>query len=341
MDIVSGGELYRALKAGVPPDKIVFSGVGKTEEEMVYGLEQSILMFNLESPQEMLALNESAARLGRRAPIAIRVNPDVDPKTHPYISTGLKENKFGIDLEVSESMYVQAREMSNLEIIGVGCHIGSQLTEVSPFLDTLKRLKLLIERLRQQGIQIRYLDLGGGLGITYSEENPPLPSEYARALLEEVDGVDCSLIFEPGRVIVGNAGVLITRVLYTKEGPTKNFLIVDAGMNDLVRPSLYGSYHHVQPVVDHKRPELLADVVGPICETGDFLARDRSLPQIEQGELLAVMSAGAYGFAMSSNYNSRLRPPEIMVRGGNYEVIRARETHEDLLRGERIPDLIN
>ena len=341
MDIVSGGELYRALKAGVPPDKIVFSGVGKTEEEMVYGLEQSILMFNLESPQEMLALNECAARLDRRAPIAIRVNPDVDPKTHPYISTGLKENKFGIDLEVSESMYVQAREMSNLEIVGVGCHIGSQLTEVSPFLDTLKRLKLLIERLRQQGIQIRYLDLGGGLGITYSEENPPLPSEYARALLEEVDGVGCSLIFEPGRVIVGNAGILITRVLYTKEGPTKNFLVVDAGMNDLVRPSLYGSYHHVQPVVDHKRPELLADVVGPICETGDFLARDRSLPQVEQGELLAVMSAGAYGFAMSSNYNSRLRPPEIMVRGDKYEVIRARESYEDLLRGERVPDFIN
>ena len=341
MDIVSGGELYRALKAGVPPDKIVFSGVGKTEEEMIYGLEQSILMFNLESPQEMLALNECAARLGRRAPIAIRVNPDVDAKTHPYIATGLKENKFGIDLEVSESMYVQAREMSNLEIVGVGCHIGSQLTEVSPFLDTLKRLKLLIERLRQQGIQIRYLDLGGGLGITYSEENPPLPSEYARALLDEVDGVDCSLIFEPGRVIVGNAGVLITRVLYTKEGPAKNFLVVDAGMNDLVRPSLYGSYHHVQPVVDHKRPELLADVVGPICETGDFLARDRSLPQIEQGELLAVMSAGAYGFAMSSNYNSRLRPPEIMVRGDKYEVIRARETYEDLLRGERVPDFIN
>ena len=340
MDIVSGGELYRALKAGVPPEKIVFSGVGKSEEEMIYGLEQSILMFNLESPQEMLALNECAARLGRRAPIAIRVNPDVDPKTHPYISTGLKENKFGIDLEVSESMYVQAKEMSNLEVVGVGCHIGSQLTEVSPFLDTLKRLKLLIDRLRQQGIEIRYLDLGGGLGITYSEENPPLPDEYARALLEEVDGVDCSLIFEPGRVIVGNAGVLVTRVLYSKEGPVKNFLVVDAGMNDLIRPSLYGSYHHVQPVVDHKRPELRADVVGPICETGDFLARDRSLPQVEQGELLAVMSAGAYGFAMSSNYNSRLRPAEIMVRGDKYEVIRARETYEDLLRGERVPDFI-
>ena len=341
MDIVSGGELYRALRAGVPPEKIVFSGVGKTEEEMVYALKKSILMFNLESPQEMLALNECAGLVGRRAPIAIRVNPDVDPKTHPYISTGLKENKFGIDLEVSESMYVQAKNMSNLDVVGVGCHIGSQLTEVSPFLDTLKRLKLLIDRLGQQDIQIKYLDLGGGLGITYSEENPPHPSEYARALLEELGGFHCTLIFEPGRVIVGNAGILITRILYTKKGPVKNFLVVDAGMNDLVRPSLYGSYHHIQPVVDRERPELLADVVGPICETGDFLARDRSLPQMEQGELMAVMSAGAYGFAMSSNYNSRLRPPEILVRGDRYELIRSRETYDDLLRGERIPDFDN
>lgn len=338
MDIVSGGELYRALKAGVQPEKIVFSGVGKTVEELVYGLETGILMFNLESAQEMLVLNECAAHLGRRAPIAIRVNPDVDPKTHPYISTGLKENKFGIDLEISESMYAQAREMSNLEVVGVGCHIGSQLTEVSPFLDTFKRLKLLIERLRKQDINIRYLDLGGGLGITYSEEDPPHPREYARTLLAEVDGLDCSLIFEPGRVIVGNAGILITKVLYTKEGAVKNFLVVDAGMNDLVRPSLYGSYHHIQPVVDHKRPELTADVVGPICETGDFLARGRSLPWVEPGDLLAVMSAGAYGFAMSSNYNSRPRPPEILVRSNKFEVIRTRETYEDLLRGERVPD---
>jgi diaminopimelate decarboxylase len=341
MDIVSGGELYRALKAGVPAEKIVFSGVGKTEAELLYGLEAGILMFNLESPQEMSILNDCAARLGRRAPIAIRVNPDVDPKTHPYISTGLMENKFGIDLEMSESMYAQAKEMSNLEVLGVGCHIGSQLTEVSPFLDTIKRLRLLIDRLRKQEINIRYLDLGGGLGITYSEEAPPHPREYARALLAEVEGTDCTLIFEPGRVIVGNAGTLITRVLYTKEGPVKNFLVVDAGMNDLVRPSLYGSYHHIQPVVDHRRPQLTADVVGPICETGDFLARDRSLPQVEAGELLAVMSAGAYGFAMSSNYNSRPRAAEILVRDDNFEVIRSRETYDDLLKGERIPDFLS
>ena len=340
MDIVSGGELYRALKAGVPAEKIVFSGVGKTEDELVYGLETGILMFNLESPQEMFFLNDCAARLGRRAPIAIRVNPDVDPKTHPYISTGLRENKFGIDLDISESMYAQAKEMSNLEVIGVGCHIGSQLTEVSPFLDTIKRLRMLIDRLRRQDINIRYLDLGGGLGITYSEEAPPHPREYARSLLAEIDGIDCTLIFEPGRVIVGNAGTLITRVLYTKAGPVKNFLIVDAGMNDLVRPSLYGSYHHIQPVVDHRRPQLTADVVGPICETGDFLARDRSLPQVEPGELLAVMSAGAYGFAMSSNYNSRPRPAEILVRDDKFEVIRSRETYDDLLKGERLSDFL-
>jgi diaminopimelate decarboxylase len=298
-------------------------------------------MFNLESSQEMYVLNDCAARLGRRAPIAIRVNPDVDPKTHPYISTGLMENKFGIDLEMSESMYAQAKEMSNLEVVGVGCHIGSQLTEVSPFLDTIKRLKILIHRLREQEINIRYLDLGGGLGITYSEESPPHPREYARALLTEVEGIDCTLIFEPGRVIVGNAGTLITRVLYTKEGPVKNFLVVDAGMNDLVRPSLYGSYHHIQPVADHRRPQLTADVVGPICETGDFIARDRTLPQVEPGELLAVMSAGAYGFAMSSNYNSRPRPPEILVRDDKFEVIRSRETYDDLLKGERIPDFLS
>jgi len=340
MDIVSGGELYRALKAGVPAEKIVFSGVGKTEDELIYGLEAGILMFNLESPQEMFFLNDCAARLGRRAPIAIRVNPDVDPKTHPYISTGLRQNKFGIDLDVSESMYAQANQLSNLEVIGVGCHIGSQLTEVSPFLDTIKRLKLLIGRLRSQGVEIKYLDLGGGLGITYSQEAPPHPRDYARSLLAEIDGIDCTLIFEPGRVIVGNAGTLITRVLYTKAGSVKNFLVVDAGMNDLVRPSLYGSYHHIQPVVDHGRAQLTVDVVGPICETGDFLARDRSLPEAEPGELLAVMSAGAYGFAMSSNYNSRVRPAEILVRDDKFEVIRSRETYDDLLKGERVPDFL-
>ena len=341
MDIVSGGELHRALKAGVPPDKVVFSGVGKTAEEIGYALEQGILMFNLESAQELLAVNESAGRLGRRAPVAIRVNPDVDARTHPYIATGLKHHKFGIDVEAAVAEYVRARDLPHLDVVGVGCHIGSQLTEVSPFMDAVKRLKVLIARLRSHGVEIRYLDLGGGLGITYRDEEPPQPGEYAQVLMAEMDGLDCRLIFEPGRVIVGNAGILVTRVLYLKEGPAKQFVIVDAGMNDLIRPSLYGSYHQLQPVVDRQRPKIRADVVGPICESGDFLARDRNLPHVEQGEMLAVMSAGAYGFSMSSNYNSRPRPAEVLVRGDRFEVIRSRETLDDLLRGERFPSFLD
>jgi diaminopimelate decarboxylase len=341
MDIVSGGELYRAIKAGVPPKRIVFSGVGKTAEEIAYALDTEILMFNLESAQELLAVNECAGRLGRRAPVAIRVNPDVDARTHPYISTGLKQNKFGIDVEAAVAEYIRARDLSHLEVVGVGCHIGSQLTEVSPFVDALRRLKLLIERLRGNGIEIRHLDLGGGLGITYRDEEPPPPTEYAQVLMAEMDRLDCRLIFEPGRVIVGNAGILVTRVLYLKEGPAKNFVIVDAGMNDLIRPSLYGSYHQIQPVVERERPQIRADVVGPICETGDFFARDRNLPQVEQGEMLAVMSAGAYGFSMSSNYNTRPRAAEVLVRDNRFEVIRSRETYDDLLRGEQFPSFLD
>lgn len=341
MDIVSGGELYRALKAGVSPEKIVFSGVGKTEAEIVYALETGILMFNLESPQEMLAVNECAGRLGVRAPIAIRVNPDVDAGTHPYISTGLRENKFGIDMAAAEQGYVQAGALPHVEVVGLDCHIGSQLTEVAPFVDALQRLQLLLDKLQGHGIRIRYLDLGGGLGITYADEEPPHPVEYARVLLESLDGLDCRLIFEPGRVIVGNAGILVTSVLYNKQGEARNFVIVDAGMSDLIRPSLYGSYHLIQPVVDRQRPEVQVDVVGPICETGDFFARNRMLPQVEPGELLAVMSAGAYGFTMASNYNSRPRPPEVLVRGEQFAVIRSRETYEDLLRGERVPDFLD
>ena len=341
VDIVSGGELYRALKAGVPPERIVFSGVGKTAAEIAYALDTGILMFNLESAQELLAVNDCAGRLGRRAPVAMRVNPDVDARTHPYISTGLKQNKFGIDVEAAVAEYIRARDLPNLEVVGVDCHIGSQLTDVSPFVDALRRLKLLIERLRGNGIQIRYLDLGGGLGITYRDEEPPGPREYAQVLMAATNRLDCRLIFEPGRVIVGNAGILVTRVLYLKEGPAKNFIIVDAGMNDLIRPSLYGSYHQIQPVVDRERPQIRADVVGPICETGDFLARERNLPQVEQGEILAVMSAGAYGFSMSSNYNTRPRAAEVLVRGDRFQVIRSRETYEDLVRGEHVPAFLD
>ncbi|HOD29819.1 MAG TPA: diaminopimelate decarboxylase [Syntrophales bacterium] len=337
-DIVSGGELYRALKAGIPPAKIVYSGVGKRIDEIEYALREGILMFNVESPQELELIDETAARMGKRAGIALRVNPDVDPETHPHISTGLKENKFGIDVSRSLEAYRRARRLSSLDIKGVSCHIGSQVTKISPFVEALERIKRLIELLREEGIAIRYLDLGGGLGITYDRETPPHPSEYARALLDASREMDCTFIFEPGRVIVGNAGILVTRVLYTKETEDKRFLIVDAGMNDLVRPSLYQAYHQLLPVVGEGREERVYDVVGPICESGDYLAKGRSLPDLKRGELLAVMSAGAYGFAMASNYNSRPRVPEVLVRGSEYAVIRKRERYEDLISGETIPE---
>ncbi len=337
-DIVSGGELYRAVKAGIPPAKIVYSGVGKRIDEIEYALREGILMFNVESPQELELIDETAARIGKRAGIALRVNPDVDPETHPHISTGLKENKFGIDVPRSLEAYRRAKRLSSLDIKGVSCHIGSQVTKISPFVEALERIKRLIVLLREEGIAIGYLDLGGGLGITYDRETPPHPTEYARALLEASREMDCTFIFEPGRVIVGNAGILVTRVLYTKETEDKRFLIVDAGMNDLVRPSLYQAYHQLLPVVGEGREERVYDVVGPICESGDYLAKGRSLPDMKRGELLAVMSAGAYGFAMASNYNSRPRVPEVLVRGSEYAVIRKREQYEDLITGETIPE---
>jgi diaminopimelate decarboxylase len=340
VDLVSGGELYRALQAGVDPGKIVYSGVGKKDDEIDYALKTGILMFNVESNQELRTINDRAALLGLRAGIALRVNPDVDPETHPHISTGLKENKFGIDIEGALISYRNAAGLSNLDIKGVSCHIGSQVTKVSPFIDALERLKDLIRRLREEGIAIRYLDLGGGLGIAYDQEMPPQPAEYARAIMDVSKDLDCTFIFEPGRVIVGNAGILVTRVLYTKANDSKRFIIVDAGMNDLVRPSLYGSFHQIRPVLRREREEITADVVGPICETGDFLARGRLLPAFERGELMAVMSAGAYGFAMSSNYNSRPRVAEILVRDDQWYVIRKRETCEDLTRREEFPDFM-
>ncbi|OHE23190.1 MAG: diaminopimelate decarboxylase [Syntrophus sp. GWC2_56_31] len=341
MDIVSGGELYRALKAGAEPEKIVYSGVGKRDEEIDFALQTGILMFNVESAQELETINARAERLGVRAGIGLRVNPDVDPQTHPHISTGLRENKFGIDVEASLIAYRQAAGMKHLDIKGVSCHIGSQVTKISPFIDAIARLKELIGRLREGGIMIRYLDLGGGLGITYDRETPPHPSEYARAIIDAAKEMDCTFIFEPGRVIVGNAGALVSRVLYTKGNVGKRFIIIDAGMNDLIRPSLYGSYHKIQPVLRRaERGEITADVVGPICESGDFVAKGRKLPAFERGELLAVMSAGAYGFTMSSTYNSRPRIPEILVRDDRWHVIRKRETWGDLILGEEIPEFM-
>jgi diaminopimelate decarboxylase len=340
IDVVSGGELYRALKGGADPQKIVFSGVGKKKDEIEDALKADILMFNAESLQELQVINEVAGRVGKRAPMAIRVNPDIDPKTHPYISTGLKKNKFGIDILRAPMAYRLASELPNLKIVGIDCHIGSQLVEVEPIVQALKKLKSLVQELRKEGIEIRYLDLGGGLGITYEDEEPPHPMEYASNILDEIREFGCNLILEPGRVIVGNAGVLVSKVLYLKENEQKRFIIVDAGMNDLVRPSYYGSFHQILPVRRGGREEVVADVVGPICESSDFLAKERKIPKLDQDELIAVMSAGAYGFSMSTNYNSRPRVAEVLVRDDRMYVIRQRESYEDLIRGETIPDFL-
>lgn len=338
-DVVSGGELFRALKAEVPPGRIVFAGVGKSRDEIAYALKSDILMFNVESVPELHLLNAVAGEMGARARIALRVNPNVDPKTHPYISTGLKKNKFGIDIAQAGEAFALTRSLRHVEVVGVHQHIGSQITEMGPFVDAIGRVAELMRALRARGFGIRYLDIGGGLGITYHDETPPIPKEMAQAVLPIIRDLGCTVVMEPGRFLVGNAGILVTRILYVKPTPAKTFVIVDAGMNDLARPSLYNAYHGIRPV----RPRagaasLVADVVGPICESGDFLAKDRELPAVEPGDLLAVMSAGAYGFSMSSNYNARPRPAEVLVGGDRFAIIRDRESYEDLIRGEHIPD---
>ena len=339
LDVVSGGELFRGLKAGVPPQRIVYAGVGKSRDEIAYALKADILMFNVESGQELRAIHEVASGMGAKARVALRVNPDVDPKTHPYIATGLKQSKFGIDIGRALEVYEAARALSSLEVVGIHQHIGSQITEVGPFVDSLEKTAALLRTLRQRGMEIRYFNIGGGLGITYKDEAPPSPGELARALTGVIHDLDVTVVLEPGRVLVGNAAILVTRILYTKETSAKNFFIVDAGMNDLARPSLYGSYHTIQPVRrDTERPGVVVDVVGPICESADFLAKDRDLPRCQSGELLAVMSAGAYGHTMSSNYNARPRTPEVLVRGDRYYVVRERESYDDLVRGERTLD---
>jgi diaminopimelate decarboxylase len=330
-DIVSGGELHRALTAGAPPEKIVYSGVGKRPQEIAKALEAGILMFNVESMQELETINAIASRQGKVARISLRINPDVDPQTHPYISTGLKKNKFGLDIEQSLLAYKRAKELPAIEPIGIDCHIGSQLTNIEPFLEALDKIIHFSERLASIGVNIEYLDLGGGLGITYNEEQPPHPREFGEALTKVLRDHPMKLILEPGRVIAGNAGMLAASVLYTKDTPSKHFVIVDAAMNDLIRPSLYSSYHHIGEVQPMGRAERTVDVVGPICESGDFLARDRALPALASGELLAVFSAGAYGFTMSSQYNSRPRAAELLVDGSTVHVARRRETYEDLI----------
>ena len=338
LDIVSGGELFRGIHAGFTPDRIVYSGVGKRVDEIDYALKSGILMFNLESLDELKLINQRAGQLNQRARIAIRVNPDVDPKTHPYIATGLKKNKFGIDTAAALEGYRLAGSLDHIEVIGIDCHIGSQITEAGPFEDALKSIKTLIQQLKSElGIQIQYIDMGGGLGITYADETPPSLKEYAKAFLKNLEGMDLTLILEPGRVLVGNAGILVTRVLYKKAGKGKNFIIVDAGMNDLLRPTLYNAFHAVEPIVRSRAPLTVADVVGPICESGDFLAIDRNLTEANADDLLAVMSTGAYGFVMSSNYCSRPRVAEVMVKNNQFHVVKKRETYQDLVKGESIP----
>ncbi len=337
-DIVSGGELFRALRAGIDPKKIVYAGVGKRRDEIEYALKMDILMFNVESGEELAAIDKAAAEMHTKARIALRVNPDIDPKTHPYISTGLKENKFGIAIDRALEYYQTARNLPNVEVAGVHQHIGSQITEVQPFVDALEKVVGFIRELRAAGINIRFINIGGGLGITYKDETPPHPRELAKAIGPLLKECGCTLVLEPGRAIVGNAGILVMRVVYHKAGGGKKFVIVDAGMNDLIRPSLYEAYHEIKPVVQPAGPEsTVVDVVGPICESGDFLAKDREMPATAQGELLAVMSAGAYGFSMSSTYNSRPRAAEVMVKGTEYFVVREREVYNDLVRGEKVP----
>lgn len=338
-DIVSGGELARVIAAGGDPAKIVFSGVGKTESEMQQAIEARIFCFNVESTSELHRLNTVAKRMGVKAPVSLRVNPNVDPKTHPYISTGLKSNKFGVAYEESLALYRLASTMEHIDVHGVDCHIGSQITELSPFLDALDRVLVLVDQLLEEGIPIRHLDVGGGVGICYSDETPPDFATYTQALLAKLQGRELTLVFEPGRALVGNAGVLLTRVEYLKHAEAKNFAIVDAAMNDLMRPALYDAYHEIVSVQHREGSKTVYEVVGPVCESGDFLGHDRALT-LEEGDLLAVLSAGAYGMSMSSNYNTRPRAAEVMVDGNRFHVIRPRETIADLFASERVLEKI-
>lgn len=340
VDVTSGGELFRALRAGAPPERIVYSGVGKRDDEIDQALATGIKMFNVESRAELRRIDAVAAARGVRAPVAFRVNPDVDPKTHPYISTGLKTSKFGIPWGEAAEAYAEAKALDHVDAMGIDCHIGSQLTDVQPFVDALNRVRHLLLELRDAGHEIRTLDVGGGLGVRYDDERPPSFEAYARGVVESVGGLECDLVFEPGRALAANAGVLLTRVLYEKTNGERRFVIVDAAMNDLIRPALYQAYQAIEPVGASRGTPSPADVVGPVCESGDFLAKDRPVPPVERGDLFAVRSAGAYGFSMSSNYNGRVRAAEVLVKGDRFALIRERETYEDLVRGESIPEEI-
>jgi len=338
-DIVSGGELYRVVQAGGDPAKCVFAGVGKTRDEIEYALKLGIYSFNVESEPELRRIAEIARRMGRRAPIAIRVNPGVDPDTHKYISTGKHESKFGISIRRALSVYREAAQLDGIEVRGVQMHIGSQITKLAPFVLAIRKITPLIEQVRRIAPDtLQFFDVGGGLGIRYHNEKPPTAEQFARAVMPHLRRLGLKILFEPGRYIVGNGGVLVSRVLYVKQTPVKRFLIVDAAMNDLIRPALYESYHEILPVAAQSgRRHATVDVVGPICESGDFLAQGRRMAAVEEGELVAVMSAGAYGMAMASNYNARPRPAEVLVKGSRYELVRRRESVKDLVSGETVP----
>jgi diaminopimelate decarboxylase len=339
-DIVSGGELYRALRAGVPAQKIVYAGVGKTDDEIRYALSSGILLFNVESAEELENINSIASEMNIKASVALRVNPDIDPQTHPYISTGLKKHKFGIPINEALEFYSQAQKLSFIEIWGIHKHIGSQITQIDPFVEALKKVLVLSDDLLKQGIEVKYIDIGGGLGIRYNDETPLEPSALAQKILPLMKQKNMTLILEPGRSIVGNSGILVTKVLYRKKGEGKKFIIVDAGMNDMLRPSLYDAYHHIIPVKKQRKKLVIADIVGPICETGDFLARQREIEEPQRGELLAVMSAGAYGISMSSHYNSRPKVAEVLVKGNEFFVISQREQYRDMIKQEHIPEFL-
>jgi len=340
-DVVSWGEMRRALEAGVPPEKIVFNGNGKTEQEIENAVRTSILMFIVDSEPEMLLLDRIAGRFKRKARIALRVNPAISLKTHRHLATGLRDSKFGFACERALEAYRVAKTLSNLQPEGVHMHIGSQILDVRPFVSALKKIISLVEAIRKEGIEIKWIDLGGGIGITYQDEIPPTLKAYAKAVIPYIKKSGCRAIFEPGRVIVGNAGVLITRVSYVKDTPVKKFVVVDAGMSDLIRPTLYDAYHQIKPVaVNASRKSVKVDVVGPICESGDYFAKERSISEVKGGELLAIFSAGAYGFSMSSNYNLRPLPAEVLVKGSNYFIIRKREVYSDMVVKEAMPGIL-
>ncbi|MBW2712587.1 MAG: diaminopimelate decarboxylase [Deltaproteobacteria bacterium] len=341
VDVTSGGELFRALRAGADPQKIVYSGVGKTDAEVDEALDAGIRFFNLESRAELGCVNARAAARGVVANITFRVNPDVDPKTHPYISTGLKNSKFGIPIAEARDAYAEAKTLDSVKTVGVDCHIGSQLTDAQPFHDALLRVRSLVEDLRNAGHEISYLDCGGGLGVVYKDEEPPSPEEYAKAILDAVGDLGCEIVLEPGRWITANAGLMVTEVVYEKNNGGKTYTIVDGAMTDLLRPALYQAYQHIEPVGPARGEERIVDIVGPVCESGDFLAKERPFPPVEKGDYIAVFSAGAYGFSMSSNYNGRRRAAEVLVCGDRYSVVRARESYEDLIRGENLGETLD